>query len=724
MPREPSPARRTRQSTHPKHPADAAATAETAPPVALPKRQPSSLVLKRKSTAKGLIKLKPKLGCRTLAQQASDYTTILLILLLTAALGHYLLEQRDALDAQARAHEVHPHAEEHAAHESHPALDVHTTLGICVLLISITILFEILKHQLEHHVPPMMTSVLQALFGELTVLGFIALFAYFMLRLGFLGWASLMVFGDEEHLVHLFEDVHFLLFFAVILVRASLKAESYWMSVESLVSQHRRDAETRASFAPVVAQLLVTYKAGKADCCRRFCLPRVLWSYREAEAREELRYALIRDRFVSPSGGPIAKAPLPTDFEFSGYLRREMINIVAHSLHVSVNTWLVVIVYLLLIIEVPLLLDKLGHAHVNVFYVIAMGWSLWGACCLFQALHAKLDRIIDQLTPRHPLLKGPPRSFDLESPTQTLLQQTSSPPFDDLKATSSCSKHEQLFWRGRNGPQFLIFLIRVLMILSSISVAVLWLWLTTKPQDVYLVLLGVLPVMDVIISAPQHYLPAAVLATSIEHLKKQESVNQTLQEMKTEKSLKMLKMLNTLSAQARRAQKLNSSELKRQRGAPKARELDAEQEAELYEAFSLFDKDRSGYIDREELGLLMKSLGVDLDQIALNNLYTEMDPSGDGQIDFKEFAQAMARDPEEQQSTVEMATAIFSMLDKSGDGKVSIAEMKSAMISMNPSLKDEDIQAAMLLFDKNGTGDMSKQEFVQGIEAMKTFASS
>ena len=28
----------------------------------------------------------------------------------------------------------------------------------------------------------------------------------------------------------------------------------------------------------------------------------------------------------------------------------------------------------------------------------------------------------------------------------------------------------------------------------------------------------------------------------------------------------------------------------------------------------------------------------------------------------------------------------------------------------------------MLLFDKNGTGDMSKQEFVQGVETMKTFA--
>lgn len=38
--------------------------------------------------------------------------------------------------------------------------------------------------------------------------------------------------------------------------------------------------------------------------------------------------------------------------------------------------------------------------------------------------------------------------------------------------------------------------------------------------------------------------------------------------------------------------------------------------------------------------------------------------------------------------------------------------------------QEEDVQAAMLLFDKNGTGDMSKHEFVQGLEAMKSFAST
>lgn len=145
------------------------------------------------------------------------------------------------------------------------------------------------------------------------------------------------------------------------------------------------------------------------------------------------------------------------------------------------------------------------------------------------------------------------------------------------------------------------------------------------------------------------------------------------------------------------------------------------QEAELFEAFQLFDKDASGFIDRDELGELMKALGLELSAAELNDMYTEMDPSGDGRIDFKEFAQAscpqtsiqeygarqrpllnsfcrddvllvtsfkaLARDPEEQQTNLEMANAIFTLLDKSGDGKVSIAELKSALISMNPSLQ-------------------------------------
>lgn len=150
--------------------------------------------------------------------------------------------------------------------------------------------------------------------------------------------------------------------------------------------RERRPGEQQASFAPVAAQMLVTYKAGKANCCRRFCCERLLWSYREFEAREELRYALLRDRFIAPRGGPVATSSLQSDFEFSGYLRREMSHTVAHVLHVGAATWLSVIAYLFIIIEVPLALERYGHIDVNVFHVIGLGWGLWLLCCLLQAL--------------------------------------------------------------------------------------------------------------------------------------------------------------------------------------------------------------------------------------------------------------------------------------------------------------------------------------------------
>ena len=44
-------------------------------------------------------------------------------------------------------------------------------MGVIGALILVTIIFEKMKHKLEHTVPPMLMPVLNALFGELTVLG-------------------------------------------------------------------------------------------------------------------------------------------------------------------------------------------------------------------------------------------------------------------------------------------------------------------------------------------------------------------------------------------------------------------------------------------------------------------------------------------------------------------------------------------------------------------------
>merc|ERR1719230_2423730 len=114
-----------------------------------------------------------------------------------------------------------------------------------------------------------------------------------------------------------------------------------------------------------------------------------------------------------------------------------------------------------------------------------------------------------------------------------------------------------------------------------------------------------------------------VLTTSVELMKKKSDIEHTLNEMNIEKTLKMLKMLHTLQAQAKQAQKLQKMEKKNRPGMPKPKpkELDPAVEAELKQAFELFDKDGSGSIDKEELAAVMKSLGQDLSESDLATLY-------------------------------------------------------------------------------------------------------
>ena len=213
-----------------------------------------------------------------------------------------------------------------------------------------------------------------------------------------------------------------------------------------------------------------------------------------------------------------------------------------------------------------------------------------------------------------------------------------------------------------------------------------------------------------------------VMATSVELMKKKTTIDETLNEMKVEKTLKMLKILHTLQAQAKQCQKLQKMDKKARPGMPKPKpkEIDPQQEAELRQAFELFDKDGSNSIDKDELKLVMASLGQDLDDSSLATLYAQMDPSGDGVIDFDEFCDVMAPDPTPE-TPAQVAASVFLMLDKDGSGKITAAELKASVKLVNPAVTDDDIACAMEIFDKDRTGTITEKEFRQGIELMKTF---
>ena len=61
----------------------------------------------------------------------------------------------------------------------------------------------------------------------------------------------------------------------------------------------------------------------------------------------------------------------------------------------------------------------------------------------------------------------------------------------------------------------------------------------------------------------------------------------------------------------------------------------------LREAFRIFDKDKSGYIEAREIALTAQALGEALSEAELREFMAEADLDGDGRLNYNEFVKIM-----------------------------------------------------------------------------------
>jgi len=59
--------------------------------------------------------------------------------------------------------------------------------------------------------------------------------------------------------------------------------------------------------------------------------------------------------------------------------------------------------------------------------------------------------------------------------------------------------------------------------------------------------------------------------------------------------------------------------------------------AEIKKVFEMIDKDKSGYIDIEEMHLLLAALDKEVPASKIEGIMKKLDSSGDGTLDFNEF---------------------------------------------------------------------------------------
>ena len=97
--------------------------------------------------------------------------------------------------------------------------------------------------------------------------------------------------------------------------------------------------------------------------------------------------------------------------------------------------------------------------------------------------------------------------------------------------------------------------------------------------------------------------------------------------------------------------------------AQKAEMLNEVQIAEIWEIFTLFDKDSDGYVDTVHLGTMIRGLGYNPSQKEVKEMEKDVDPSGAGSFDKNSLISLVARRPKKEVTLQQMIDALTTLSD-------------------------------------------------------------
>ncbi|KAJ7657098.1 centrin 3 [Mycena olivaceomarginata] len=138
----------------------------------------------------------------------------------------------------------------------------------------------------------------------------------------------------------------------------------------------------------------------------------------------------------------------------------------------------------------------------------------------------------------------------------------------------------------------------------------------------------------------------------------------------------------------------------------------------IKEAFELFDKNKDGAVDYHELkaamlsmGGLLLSLGFDLGKAEVLKILRDHGKSGEGLMNFENFAKIMserilARNP------MDEIRRAFQLFDKDGAGKISFRDLRHVADDLNEPIDDDELKSMIEEFDLDHDGKINEQEFL------------
>lgn len=134
-----------------------------------------------------------------------------------------------------------------------------------------------------------------------------------------------------------------------------------------------------------------------------------------------------------------------------------------------------------------------------------------------------------------------------------------------------------------------------------------------------------------------------------------------------------------------------------------------DQVLEIKRAFDLFDVDKKGIIDTEELRDAMEDQGFKRKNPTVFKLFCQLDLERKEKIDFMTFFNMLTE--RDETSSEDEIKKFFDLFDREGLGYIEIKNLKNVVKDLGESLDDEDIVDLIRKSDLDGDGKVTYQDF-------------
>jgi len=140
-------------------------------------------------------------------------------------------------------------------------------------------------------------------------------------------------------------------------------------------------------------------------------------------------------------------------------------------------------------------------------------------------------------------------------------------------------------------------------------------------------------------------------------------------------------------------------------------ELTEAQLFELRDAFKLYEEQsEDGKVDNQELGMLLRSLGLDLTESELAQSMKELCADGVNTLEFPEFIKMLYKKIKQKDSDDELRNA-FKELDEENTGRVKASELRRLLVEMVGE-QGEEVDAMLKEAKVDREGFINYEDFI------------